>query len=145
MEEAMRTEERSRTSGGGLLAFAVVVFGVMATIASLWWAAPWQSSLLRVNRFMLVQPGMTRAEVEALLGGPPGDYGFHQGGPVSEVKAEDWPADPNWTILTWFNDEAKLEIAFDAQGKVASKIRQPAFLRTPPKISWRYWWNCFIK
>lgn len=88
---------------------------------------------------------MTRAEVEALLGGPPGDYGFHQGGLVSEVKAEDWLADPSWTVLTWFNDEVKLEIAFDTHGKVASKIRQPAYQRTPPKSSWRYWWNCFVK
>lgn len=119
--------------------------GAAALFGSLWWSAPWVPTKLRVAHFSQVREGLSLAEVESLLGGPPGDYGFHDGGPVSEVLASDWPGDPSLIVKTWTNDEAKLEVAFDAQGKVASKIRHPSYLRTAPKLSWRYWWNCFIK
>jgi hypothetical protein len=122
-----------------------LLLGVAALAGSLWWSAPWTPTKLRVAQFYQVRVGMSLAEVEALLGGPPGDYGFHEGGPVSEVKASGWPEDPSLIVKTWTNDETKLEVAFDAQGKVASKMRHPSYLRTAPKFSWRYWWNCFIK
>ncbi|HMP02931.1 MAG TPA: hypothetical protein PKD86_09870 [Gemmatales bacterium] len=124
--------------GCGLLA-------VLAFLAvSLLLASPWLPSSLKVENFSKLEPGMSQAEVAQLLGGGPGDYGFHQGGVVSEVQDKEWLPGPELHVLTWFDDQAKLEIAFDADGKVVSKVRH-IYLRTPSKLSWRYWWNCYVK
>lgn len=112
--------------------------------ASLLNSRPWQRSTLDLAAFKMVTPGMNRAEVERLLGGPPGDYGFHQGGPTSEVIL-DWELPPEAHLQEWFNDQFKLQIAFDAQGRVLDKRQVAAFHRSPTKLSWRYWWNCYIK
>lgn len=122
-----------------LLLLAAALLG-----ASLLSSQPWTKSGLSLAQFRKVEPGMTQTQVEALLGGPPGDYGFHQGGPVSETKLA-WETPPGSRIETWWSDDLKLQVAFGPDGKAAAKRQQPSYLRTPPTLSWRYWWNCYLK
>jgi hypothetical protein len=64
-----------------------------------------------------VKPGMTRAEVEAVLGGPPGDF------TTREVwfSAYGRPLDLLWEGdgATWTADRGRIQIGFDERGDVA--------------------------
>jgi hypothetical protein len=61
----------------GLLAVALVLFG--ATLALV---LPRHCPVNRAA-FERIKPGMTRAEVHAILGGPPGDYRTRPSGPFT--------------------------------------------------------------
>jgi hypothetical protein len=64
-----------------------------------------------------VKPGMTRAEVEALLGGPPGNYA------TKDIPAAGamWPAPPEYQI--WNGDRGSLEVYFDQGGRNGRVVR----------------------
>ncbi len=89
-------------------------------------------------------PGMSRAEVECLLG-PPGDYRsgptyYDMGGPPERFR--DWGHD------LWWYDYGTLDVQFDGSGKVqwrfiwpASKVKQRPLdnLRWRIERQWRRW------
>src|SRR4051794_12432254 len=78
-------------------------------VAGLSW--PSYSKLTRAN-MEKVQQGMTRAEVEAILGAPPGDYAA-EGTLYS-------PCDRLWLYeALWTCDDGWLGVMFDDSGRVA--------------------------
>jgi hypothetical protein len=64
-----------------------------------------------------IRPGMTLNEVEDLLGGPPGDYGWLWFG-SSAMTLEGVVAPPGSTEMVWLNDDKRIEVYFDKQGRV---------------------------
>ena len=102
---------------------------------------------LKTENFEAIEPGMSRGEVERLLGGRPGNYGwkpsFLFGG---EMTLEGWaPIPPGWTpedgffavpkegvdyeVLHWTCNDAMLEVAFNNDGKVVGKHRRSHYER----------------
>jgi hypothetical protein len=69
-----------------LLVIALIVFGTLFAILS-----PRHCSVTR-GAFNRIEVGMTRAEVETILGGPPGDYSSIPTDPISETWSIDGPA-----------------------------------------------------
>jgi hypothetical protein len=92
----------------------VVVVGVLVL-----WPGPSQFTWENVNR---IRKGMSRADVEAILGSP-GDY---TGGPVRMVENNntlDTLADPGLLVTLgsrslWVSDVAGVEVAFDTRDRV---------------------------
>jgi hypothetical protein len=105
---------RSRTLFVALAGLAVVV---VARIVVLWLEPP---SRITLKNYGLIQVGMSRSEVEAILG-PPGDYTTSPTDP-----------DPTWhslplagkppvdgaRITAWRCDTGDINLAFDRQEKV---------------------------
>jgi hypothetical protein len=66
-----------------------------------------------------ISPGMTRAQVQAVLG-TPGDYRTHPtydvwftGPPAMRTRRSSWSAE-------WYSDEARVSVLFDASGCVTA-------------------------
>src|SRR5262245_4843878 len=82
-----RRAERDQSAGNDLEAGSMkrqrlvawgywgLALGVLASLVAIGLIPP--RRVLNVEAFPLVQVGMTQDEVEALLGGPPGNYGRH--------------------------------------------------------------------
>jgi hypothetical protein len=68
--------------------------------------------------FDQLEVGMTRAEVEAILGGPPGDYTT---GPTNPNLTAIGTIDPEVEELWWCGDEGEINLGFDVRGVVFSK------------------------
>ena len=78
-----------------------------------------------------IKPGMTRAEVEAILGGPPGDYRTR---PTQTVDI--WMAEGE----AWFGDEGDCIVAFDRGVAVAPAFfypHEPVRLSPLSRFLWR--------
>ena len=93
--------------------------------------------VLNVAGFSQIKNGMTTAEVEALLGGPPGDY-RHRWCKMWMTREE---------LVTaiyaqgqvWFDDDNMFVIYFDASGKVAASFEPKGFQRE------QMTWDKFIR
>jgi hypothetical protein len=92
----------------------------------LWWLAP---APHRINRagFEQIREGLTQAEVEAILGVPPGDY--------STVDLRVAPADryvfpPELRAQEWLSDDGCVGIGFGPDGTVAAKHFTPVSVAT---------------
>ena len=90
---------------------------------------------LNVDGFSQIEPGMTQAEVEALLGGPPGNYGRYSG-KFGEMTQEAYLAPPGSVEKIWCNDERRFEIYFDQEGRVVGKHKRAGYQQRFPR-SWR--------
>jgi hypothetical protein len=66
-----------------------------------------------------IQPGMTLKQVEDLLGGPPGDYGWYWFG-SSMMTEKGVVVPPGSTEMVWFNDDQRIEVHFDNQSRVVA-------------------------
>jgi hypothetical protein len=103
----------------------------------------YSSSVMAINEetYARIQKGMQRPEVEALLGGPPGDYRHRlRGDKVYSPLDSDVPANigkgSGLGLAEWWGDEYVIFLWVDAQGRVAGKaLNQP--LETKP----RPWWD----
>jgi hypothetical protein len=91
-------------------------------LISRWWTRPdWKN----IDR---IQSGMTRAEVEALIGCSPGDYGTHEPHPLFPPGSEIWPPDTvtyfetnghGVTWLRWTDDSQGFMVEIvDTSGRV---------------------------
>ena len=80
---------------------------------------------LRYENYSRIQKGMTQAQVENLLGGPPGNYGFNQIEPnlAPFARSSYFPVLPSKS-KTWFNDQIQLIIYFDTNGRVSHQQQQ---------------------
>jgi hypothetical protein len=72
-----------------------------------------------------VQPGLTEAEVEAVLGGPAGDYRVGSRAVTFEVGLA---PPPGHVLKTWRGDDGLVLIQFGPDGRVAAV----SFVPTPP-------------
>jgi hypothetical protein len=86
----------------------------------------------RLNRAGLSQLrlGMTQAQVESLLGGPPGNYGRYARGMMT---LEGYSAPPGAVERIWCDDSNRLEIYFDAEGRVVGHHRRARYSQSPPE------------
>lgn len=97
-----------------IIGFALAAFVVIA--ASVIWHRTHSPCLVT---FKKVQPGMTRAEVYDMVGGPPGNY---TGGSVNVTP------DPKWEF--WAARDSMLFVSFDANDRATEVAAAPA--------SWHY-------
>jgi hypothetical protein len=113
---------------------AVLVAAVIVALAA---CDAWGGSRLRSENYAQIQIGMTQAEVEELLGAPPGDYGkflFERPGFPSLETLEDFTRRfPRWRYLsraeTWVDDRNRIVIWFDADNVVCAHRTTPGFHR----------------
>jgi hypothetical protein len=90
----------------------LVISAVLACFGGwLWMASGPRVSLLRFER---VKEGMSHAEVNGIVGGPPGDY--FSDGRVNKFDHDD--GHQSW----WFGDDAALIVDFNDSGTVANAL-----------------------
>jgi hypothetical protein len=98
----------------GLLAVGLVLFGAVLSLV-----LPGRCPVNRAA-FERIKEGMTKAEVEAILSGPAGDYRTRptQSGDFIEGWGEGmrWIAFGGGTGYTWIGNEVLIEVHFDAGG-----------------------------
>jgi hypothetical protein len=106
-----------------LVVLALAALGVAGTWVL--WPRPPRVTRARFDR---IQPGMTLADVQAIVGGPPADY---RSGPTTlgvgsrEILAgAARPAE----VRTWKTDEATVVVSFDADGHAVVKSFSEASL-----------------
>jgi hypothetical protein len=111
-----------------ILIALVFYFGVVP--AYRWLTAP---PPLNVAGFDQVRAGMTMAEVESILGGPPGDYGRYDGNAMMTMEGTFGP--PGAVEVLWFDDDNRLEVWFDQSGTVVKVHRRAGFTRRPTTLA----------
>jgi hypothetical protein len=139
-----------------LVALAGLAVAVAAGAIVLW---PREDRVTRAN-YDRIRDGMTRAEVEAILGppGPPGDFRtghgetrvvFEDGSTANTRWIPDDPAKPlpNWSRLpgqsllwaTWMSDSFAIGIGIDDSGNVVEKVGYPRRTTQGPleNLLWR--------
>ena len=121
----MRFHRRVALLMGGLTLAGAVVAG--------WWLArpagpgPEPRPPDWAAGFERVRPGMSLAEVEALMGGPPGNYGrgLEQGMSLEGVLVP-----PGTVERAWADDGARYEVYFDPAGRVVVTHRRKVYRQT---------------
>src|SRR4051794_13564490 len=68
--------------------------------------------------FARLQEGMTRAEAEAIFGGPPGDYSTGRRAPGVVLIDFEHPEDAD--VEEWAGDDGLAMLAFDRTGRLAT-------------------------
>src|SRR5262245_16040141 len=114
---------RPRAWTVGLLAL-----GGAATLLTVAFAPP--ARRLNVDAYPLVRTGMTQAEVEGLLGGPPGNYGRHATG-RGLMTAEGYIAPAGSVERVWCDDAHRFEIYFDPEGRVVGLHKRASYSQSP--------------
>jgi hypothetical protein len=99
---------RIRLLGLGLAVALAVAWGLALATAS-------RSHVTREN-YEKIQEFQTRAEVEGILGGPPGDYTRGRFRPSAENLNGGW-----FERLEWVGSDAVIWVWFDGDGNVAAK------------------------
>jgi hypothetical protein len=83
-----------------------------------------------------IKEGMTRAEVEAILGGPPGDYRTRPEGFIFEI-----PRTSMQVSERWYGDEGKVDVGFDLDNTQVCSVWFIEAERTAPRtielVRWR--------
>jgi hypothetical protein len=89
--------------------------------------------------FAQIKAGMSRAEVEAILG-PPGDY---RTGPTVCLYSLRLPTDPpppaNSLRLQWRGDDTEIWLWVDPQGVVLDRSSSPMLLCQSGTMDWLTW------
>jgi hypothetical protein len=117
-----------RPKGRKWLAVALVGTSAAFAIIVVFLQVAGNNCVLRLQQLERVTPGMTRAEVEALLGGPPGDYRTD----VERFSFSHLSLYMLWSE-DWIADEGKVSVWFDAAGCVVQRrVSKPIDLRPPP-------------
>ena len=127
-----------------LTGLAVVVAAGMVVV----WPEP--PSLVRVTmeNCNLIRLGMTRAEVEAILG-PPGDYRSHPTEGFPPRGPNPVTSGASFTCLQWQGDTIDIQICVTPNGdmlEMKAMSSQPAKLGPLDPLRWyakRVWRRCF--
>ncbi len=95
-----------------------------------------------------IRVGMTQAEVEELLGGPPGNYGgfvwyvLQLGGWMS---MEGYMRPPDSVERIWNDDDSRLEIYFNAEGRVTGHHERAKYQQAPDGFLKDLWPRAWYK
>jgi hypothetical protein len=116
----------------------VLAVSVPLMLLAIWLVA--HARRLHAQAFQDVQVGMTQAEVEALVGGPPGNYGLYTWG-VCFMTAEAYRGPPGSVERTWRDDSHEFIIFFDADNRVTAKGQRSHYEQRPP-LSWSELLDC---
>jgi hypothetical protein len=81
--------------------------------------------------YTLVRVGMSQAEVEALLGGPPGNYGRYADGETGMTMEGYAGRPPGAAERIWCDDAHRFEVYFDAKGRVVGHHRRSSYWQSP--------------
>jgi hypothetical protein len=76
---------------------------------------------------------MTQAEVEELLGGPPGNYGQYNGGAWYSCEGHGEPP-VGAVVRAWHDDRNLLWVWFDGEGRVVGCCQQASYQQVPGKL-----------
>jgi outer membrane protein assembly factor BamE (lipoprotein component of BamABCDE complex) len=112
--EAVPIGMRRRYLLFGLLA---AMIALVAGTCFLW---PRTSAITEEN-YAKIRVGMTREEVEAVLGGPAGNYGFYSERIVQTRDDIDVPRLAECRYLQWIDSRHMIGIQFDAEHRVVGK------------------------
>jgi hypothetical protein len=116
---------------------------VVSGILMLWLCVsliPSRPSQLRSQNYPQLRSNMTQAEVEALLGGPPGNYGRYS------EKRSIWTAEngsgppPGGTYRTWTDDTNSIEVSFDVNGRLYGCHKRSSYTQYPSPFEWLRDW-----
>ncbi|MCE9567386.1 MAG: hypothetical protein K8U57_35750 [Planctomycetes bacterium] len=83
--------------------------GVLPSVAMLfasYWFNPCRGIDTSQEAAARIRPGMTMAEVEQIIGGPPGDYRYRGATRFQKVSGNRWPYTQQWTTF-----DGQIEIA----------------------------------
>jgi hypothetical protein len=114
-----------------------VVLVALLGVAGLAWLTRTRPAprTLNVEGFHQLQRGMTQDEVEALLGGPPGDYGQYPSGGF-DMTAEGFVCPSGSVEKLWYDDDHRFEIFFGDEGKLAGVFQRGSH-RWPGNSRWQ--------
>ncbi len=88
--------------------------------------------LPRPQAFSKIEEGMTQAEVEALVGCPPGYYGRYELG-LSKMSCVFHVAPPGSVQKNWDDDAHLFMIWFDQDNRVVRIVEERGYERMPPQ------------
>jgi hypothetical protein len=109
-----------------------VLVVLIAILLTCWWIKRNMNRSLNVEGYSQIRVGMTRPEVERILGGPPGNYGRYE----SWKMSDDNFTKPSSSIEEiWRDDSNYLEVYFDREGQVIAWHR-PAYYTQFASPSW---------
>jgi hypothetical protein len=113
------------------LAASMVALGVAT-----WWGSRPCPVDVRLETCYALKPGMSESEVEAVLGGPAGDYRTRKHvGYLFAVSG--WLGNCDGITRRWDTDEYAIHVLFSRDGKVGAILGAPGF-DTSPTLSDRY-------
>jgi hypothetical protein len=113
---------------------AILILGLLPLlIGFLFWQFNIQIRGRRLvhENYTLVRMGMSQAEVEELLGGPPGNYGHTGTNPI--MSAEGYRVPSGAVERIWCDDSNRFEIYFDAAGLVIGHHRRAGYSQPVPE------------
>jgi hypothetical protein len=97
---------------------------------------------LHPEAFAQIKPGMTRAEVEALVGGPPGDYGSYFISPSRGFMSTGLVIGPPGSVEErWCDDHHLFYVFFDRAGYATGGAcdHPGGYHRCPPQGLGEWW------
>jgi hypothetical protein len=101
---------------------------VCVCLGAAWFYLPLQ---LRPEAFARIKNGMTQAEVERLVGGPPGNYGMWKNG-FTTADAVIPPGGPGSIEERWYDDSHCFVVWFDSNSRVVA-VGQRVWHSMPPE------------
>jgi hypothetical protein len=90
------------------------VLAVLGTVGALYWAASESAGVGRLS-YVRIRPGMTEAQVHAVVGLPPGD---HRSDGQAQPRCESWLHTPGQTRQDWCGDDGHIRVVFDEHHRV---------------------------
>jgi hypothetical protein len=117
-----------------LVLAAALMSAMLLTLGIYWLLRP--TSGLKAANFSRLEPGMTRPDVELLLGGPPGDYGRYVDGEIdfgdgSVHQTFSGPSAGDAKPQCWNDDGHYFYVFFDDRGQVVAGSKKSRFERSP--------------
>jgi hypothetical protein len=112
-----------------IASIVLVLLGVLLPLM-----LPYRSPVTRAA-YERIEDGMTQAEVEAILGGPPGDYRTRPGISMDPLVRSPSGLNEQW----WRGDEGEIIVGFDA-----GTVRSVSFYETEPLACGPFalaWWR----
>lgn len=89
----------------------------------------WYGGVLHTENFNKITPGMLLSDVEALLGGPSGNYG--RPWPTTFGQSDEGIVVPSATkVRYWVNDSCKLEIYFTSGNTVSFTHKRASYFQS---------------
>jgi hypothetical protein len=102
----------------------LLVLLATAPSAILWLRAARHQPRITREAYKQIQLGMSLAEVEAILGGPPGDYSSRKWsgeGAIHELWLGFMPCSPDNLSKDWFDEDFDIRVFFSDEGLAIDK------------------------
>lgn len=115
---------------------ALLLIGTVAAVLIIAIVPPWEEELFTDQHYERLKEGMTRGEVEGVLGGPAGDYSQGKGGPYHfgwhvRIDKMDLPS-PAEIRDEWYGPHGAIWIEFGNDGRLRNKTLLGTYSPPPP-------------